>query len=200
MLAIALFLLISCLYIVLVVVIFLWLKRRNLIKFKELNPNEYFWKLKQISNKSEYELFRIAAEEKGWSDHWVDKHFRRYLEDQSLPIYVKEFLQDGRENIDAYRSNRRELFNKRLLAFYSIFALLTIGGSFIFCLYIYPKIYVYGPNGGKEIPKFARPHIFKAINYALNHKYEKACSELKQACDLGYCEEYHRRVNEGDCR
>jgi len=200
MLEITLFLLISLLYIVLVVVVTLWAKRRNLLKNKELKPEEYLWKLKQISKKSEHELFRIAAEEKGWSDHWVEKHFRRYLEDQSLPNYVKEFIEDGKDYISAYRSNRFNLFDKKLLAFYSIFALLTIGGSFIFCLYIFPRIFPYGDLNIRSISKLARPHIFRAISLADIRDYEKACSELKRACELGECEYYDLKKKDGICQ
>ena len=40
--------------------------KRNLLKTRALTPLEYLWKLKQIVGKSEYDIFLIAAEEKGW--------------------------------------------------------------------------------------------------------------------------------------
>jgi hypothetical protein len=64
-----------------------------------VTPYDDLWRLKQITGKSEFELFYIAAEEKGWPDYQVEKHFRRFLNDQTLPVYVKEFLEDGKQHI-----------------------------------------------------------------------------------------------------
>jgi len=194
----ALFLLISFLLVMLVV--YLWASNRNLIKNRALTPQDYLWKLKQISDKSEYELFHIAAEEKGWPRYQVERHFKRYLEDQTLPDYVKKFLEDGKEHINAYRSKGGDFFDKKLLIFYSLFGLLLIGGAFIFCLYIYPRIYQYGYPNGKAIPKLARPHLYQAIRFAGNRQFEKACFELKRACDLGYCDYFNMKKREGVCQ
>ena len=185
-------------FLLVMIVIYLWVSKRNLAKNRALTPKEYLWKLKQISDKSEHELFHIAAEEKGWPEYQVERHFRRYLEDQTLPEYVKEFLEDGKQYINAYRPKRGEFLNKRLLLFYSLFALLTIGGSFIFCLYIFPRIFPY-PDG-KSIPKLAKPCIFRAISFADRRLYEQACIELERACDLGYCEDYDLKKREGVCQ
>ena len=111
---------------------------------------------------------------------------------------LKEFLEDGKEYINAYRPKREEFLNKRFLLFYSLFALLTIGGSFIFCLYIFPRIFPY-PDG-KSIPKLAKPYIFRAISLADRRLYEQACIELERACDLGYCEDYDLKKREGVCQ
>ena len=185
-------------FLLVMIVVYLWASQRNLIKNKALTPKEYLWKLKQISDKSEHELFHIAAEEKGWPEYQVERHFRRYLEDQTLPEYVKEFLEDGKQYINAYRPKRGEFLNKRLLLFYSLFAMLTIGGSFIFCLYIFPRIFPY-PDG-KSISKLAKPYIFRAISLADRRLYGQACIELERACDLGYCEDYDFKKREGVCQ
>ena len=184
-------------------IVYLRASQRNLVKNKPLTLNEYLWKLKQITGKSEYELFHIAAEEKGWPDYQVERHFKRYLENQTLPDYVKEFLEDGREYINAYRPKSGNFLDKKVLIFFSIFTLLVIGGSLFFCLYIYPRIYPYSFPGGKAIPKPARPHIYKAILLAETRQYEKACLELKRACDLdclGCCEYYDLKKSEGVCQ
>ena len=179
--------------------VYLWVSRRSTIKNKALTPQEYLWKLKCITGKSEYEIFLVAAEEKGWPGYQVEKHFKRYLEDQTLPVYVKEFLEDGKEHINLYRSKGGKFFDKKLLIFYSLFALLIIGGSFVFCLYIYPRIYQYGYPGSKAIPKLAKPYIYKAILFADKRQYENACFELQRACDLGYCEYYNMKKRAGVC-
>ena len=93
-------------FLLVMLMVYLWASKRNLIKNKTLTPLEYLWKFKCITGKSEYEIFHIAAEDKGWPKYQVERHFKRYLEDQTLPDYVKEFLEDGRQHIDTYRSKR----------------------------------------------------------------------------------------------
>lgn len=128
-------------YLLVMLIVYLWASRRNLIKNKALTPQEYLWKLKQITGKSEYEIFHIAAEQKGWPDYQVERHFTKYLEHQVLPAYVTEFLEDGKEYINAYRCNGGDFLNKKLLMFYALFALLMIGGSFFISLYVFPRIF-----------------------------------------------------------
>ena len=128
-------------FLIVILLIYLYLSKRNLVKSKKLTRLEYLWKLKQITGKSEYEIFQLAAEEKGWPMYQVERHFKRYVEDQTLPDYVKAFLEDGKEHIDAYRCMPGDYLNKKLLLFYSLLALLIIGGSFILSLYIIPKIF-----------------------------------------------------------
>jgi len=109
--------------------VYLWFSKRNLIKSKALTALEYLWKLKQITDKSEYEIFHIAAEEKGWPEYQVERHFKRYLNDQTLPVYVKEFLEDGKEHISAYRGSGGDFFDKKLLIFYSTTEYLVLWAS-----------------------------------------------------------------------
>ena len=89
---------------------------------KKITLYDYLCRLKQITGKSEYEIFLIAAEEKGWPAYQVDRHFKKFLNDQSLPVCVKEFLEDGKEYIQIYRGKAGDFFNKKLLIFYTLFA------------------------------------------------------------------------------
>jgi hypothetical protein len=130
-------------FLFIILILYLVFSIRNLIKNKSLEPIEYLWKLKQIIGKSEYDIFHIAADDKGWPLYQVERHFERYLENQTLPAYVKEFLEDGKEHIDAYRCIGADFFNKKLLIFYALFTLLIIGGSFFLSLYIFPRIFPY---------------------------------------------------------
>ncbi len=191
------------LFLLVMLVIYLWASQRNMAKTKPLTHQEYLWRLKQITGKSEYDIFHIAAEEKGWADDWVEMHFKRYLEDQTLPMYVQQFIEDGKAHIEAYRPMRGNFLNKRVVFFFSIFSILAIGGALFFCLYIYPRIYPYSFLGSEAIPKPARPHIYKAILLAETRQYEEACLEVKRACDLDCldcCEYYNIKKSEGVCR
>jgi len=179
-------------FLVAMLVIYIWASQRNLAKAKPLTPQDYLWKLKQITGKSEYEIFQIAAKDKGWTDDWLEKHFRRYLEEQVLPIYVQQFIEDGKASIGAYRPRLGNLFNKKVIIFFSLFSILVIGGSFFFCLYIYPRIYPFRTPDGVPVPRFARPYYFKAISLADRGRYEKACVELEKVCELGECEYYEK--------
>jgi hypothetical protein len=123
-----------------------------------------------------------------------------YLEKQTLPNYVKDFLEDGKASIEAYRPMRSNFLDKKVVFFFSVFSILVIGGSFIFCLYIYPRIYPFDNPGGKTISKLVRPYIFKAISFADKGQFEKACLELKRACELGECEYNETKKRGGVCQ
>jgi len=194
-------------FLLLILVVYFLASKRNLAKKRISSPQEYLWKLKQITGKSEYELFLIAAHEKKWPDYYVKRHFRRYLQDQTLPDYVKEFLEDGRDFINGYRPAKGSIFDKKVLTFYSIFATFIIGGSFIFCLYIYPRIYDLRSIPSltlvrmvKENPKISKPYIERAISLGLRDWVEKACTGLEQACDAGNCEYYDEKRSQGVCQ
>jgi hypothetical protein len=120
--------------------------KRTLFKIKLVTPFDFLWRLKEITGKSEYEIFHIAAAEKGWPEYQVEKHFKKFLSDQTLPVYVKEFLEDGKEHISAYQSAGEDLFNKRLLVFYALLTILILGGSLFLSIYIIPKYLQYDQN------------------------------------------------------
>ena len=194
-------------FLLVMLVVYLWASKRNLMKNRPLTPQEYLWKLKCITSKSEYELFQIAAKEKGWPSYQVERHFGKYLEDQKIPEYVSEFLNDGKEYIDAYRSVSGNFFDKRIMIFFSLFTLFIIGGSFIFCLYIYPRIFVLEGLSFRAIantiranPKYAMSFVNRAASLTEKGQPEKACAYLRLACKSGYCEKYNRKKIEGVCR
>ena len=187
-------------FLLVMLVVYIWASQRNLAKARPSTHQEYLWRLKQITGKSEYEIFQIAAKEKGWTDDWVEIHFKRYLEDQTLPIYVQQFIEDGKAHIEAYRPTLGKLFDKKVVLFFSIFSLLVVGGSLFFCLYIYPRIYQFGTPGSKDIPKVVKPFVYKAISLADRGQFEKACIELKRACELGECEWYDFYKGDGTCQ
>ena len=125
-------------FLLIILTVYYVANKRSLFQ-KEISLYDYLWRLKQITGKSEYEIFLIAAEEKGWPAYQVDRHFKKFLSDQSLPVYVKEFLEDGKEYIRTYRGKSGDFFNKKLLIFYTLFALVILGGSLILALCIIPR-------------------------------------------------------------
>ena len=79
-------------------------KLANLIKGdlpKEPTYSDLMYKLHLILEVSEHDIFQIAARESGNSS-WKD-HFKQYVKDGSLPAYMIEFLEDGREKIVKYQ-------------------------------------------------------------------------------------------------
>ena len=67
-------------FLFILLIVYFWAGRRKIVKKRAFTPLEYLWKLQQITGKSEYELFQIAAEEKGWPSYQVERYFKRYLE------------------------------------------------------------------------------------------------------------------------
>ena len=130
-------------------IVYVWLNSRYFILKQLRTPEDYLWKLRHITDKSEYEIFEIAAEEKGRPIHLVEDDFNRYIKDQTLPIYVKQFLSDGKEYIGAFRDTGGILFDKKLVVFYSLFGLLILGGSLVICLWVFPKIWPIIPGGDR---------------------------------------------------
>ena len=101
----------------LAILVTIWIAYLRFIKSRwkaqnSISPEQYLWELRKITGKGEYELFHIAAKEKGWPENQVENHFRRFLEDQTLPIYMKQFLEEGQAYIDEYRSGKVLFFDK----------------------------------------------------------------------------------------
>ena len=195
-------------FLLLILVVYFFASQRNIAPKNISSPQDYLWRLKQITGKSEYELFRIAAKDKGWPDYYVDRHFRKYLEDQTLPEYVKEFLADGQEFIHQYRPARGNYFDLKVLTFFSIFTTVIIGGSFIFCLYIYPIIYPYYESAQKAViirsfkenPRFASAYLERASSLGFMKFVENACTGLELACESGTCKPYDEKRRDGVCQ
>lgn len=197
--------------VLLVILVALWITYLRFItsRWKGQNatsPEQYLWELRKITGKGEYELFHIAAEEKGWPENQVENHFRRFLEDQTLPIYMKQFLEEGKAYIDDYRSGRAFFFDKKLILAHAGLGAVLIGGSFIIALYIFPILFQWNymsdfavRNAIRVNPRLAPHFIERAISMGEKGQIERACHDLGLACDLGYCEEYSTKIKEGVC-
>ena len=169
-------------------------------------PEQYLWELRKITGKGEYELFHIAAEEKGWPPDQVENHFRRFLEDQTLPIYMKQFLEEGKAYIDGYRSASVFFFDKKLILAHAAMGSVLIGGSFIIALYIFPILFQWNHmsdfairNAIRINPRLAPHFVERAISMGEEGQIERACHDLGLACEVGYCEAYDAKIKEGVC-
>lgn len=92
------------------VTIWLWLGNRKLEKKMDtpLSYYELLWKLKLITNMSEYDIFHAAGKEKKHAAYKVDDDFKRYLNSDAewLPVYLQQFLEEGREHIIEYKIHK----------------------------------------------------------------------------------------------
>ena len=82
--------------------IIIWIGNRKIEQAKHgaPTPSDYLHKLHLILGVSDFEIFKIAAAEKG--NHSYEEHFDQYLKDGSLPHYLIEFLDEGKEYIEKY--------------------------------------------------------------------------------------------------
>ena len=71
------------------------------IKNTEPTYSDYLYRLHLILNKSEYDIFKIAALEV--NNHSYDEHFAEYVKTGSLPTYMERFLDEGKPYIDECR-------------------------------------------------------------------------------------------------
>jgi hypothetical protein len=88
--------------IILIVGIILWKGNREIQKNIRPEKPEYGdWlrRLHLITEKSESEIFKIAAKENGISTGSAEYHFKSYLQDGRMPSYLKKFLDEGKEYI-----------------------------------------------------------------------------------------------------
>ena len=58
------------------------------------------YKISLETGQTEYDLFRKSAKDWAVSDHRIEQDFRRYMADQVLPYYVKDFVRRNCERID----------------------------------------------------------------------------------------------------
>ena len=198
-------------FVILAILVGIWIMYLRFIKSRWeakniTSPEQYLWELRKITGKGEYELFHIAAEEKGWPPDQVDKHFRRFLEDQILPIYMKQFLDEGQAYIDEYRSGSGFIFDKKLILAHAAMGTVLIGGSLIIALYIFPILFQWNymsdfaiRNAIRVNPRLAQHFIERAMSFGEEGQIERACHDLGLACDVGYCEEYNTQIKIGVC-
>lgn len=100
----------------LLICILVW---RNALKMQNAhiqinNPidyDQYLYKLTLITEKSTREIFYIAGE--GIPRYMIERDFKDYLMKQSIPSYVTEFIDDGKEVIEDTIVSPFTYFNNR---------------------------------------------------------------------------------------
>jgi len=72
-----------------------------------MNIRFYLIQLALILNCSEFKIFQIAAKEKGLPESSIVNHFKSYIlnygNDSYIPVYVKQFIDKGKEIIDGIK-------------------------------------------------------------------------------------------------
>jgi hypothetical protein len=67
----------------------------------ELEANENFlYNISQETGRSEYELFQISAKRWLVSNDRIDQDFKRYMANQTMPFYAKDFVRRNQTQID----------------------------------------------------------------------------------------------------
>ena len=117
---------------------------RNLKPTNRADPisiEDYLQKITHITGFSTYEIFRRSAEDWHVSADRIDRDFKTYLSNLTVPYYVKDFVRRGQKHIDdLYLGKGRYLADKRLLVFYAALLLLFWGGAVFLSLYVFPHI------------------------------------------------------------
>jgi hypothetical protein len=67
---------------------------------------DYLFKISRVTGKSEYDIFRKSAENWPVSSEKIDQDFKRYLDYQSVPHYVTDFVRKNKKHIDALHMPR----------------------------------------------------------------------------------------------
>jgi hypothetical protein len=77
-----------------------------LFSYEPTTMEDYLYKISRIAGKSEYEIFLKSAEEWPVSVDKIEEDFKAYLQHQSVPYYVRDFIRRNKEHIDSLRIPR----------------------------------------------------------------------------------------------
>jgi hypothetical protein len=75
----------------------------------ELEANENFlYNISQETGRSEYELFQISSKRWLVSNDRIDQDFKRYMANQTMPFYAKDFVRRNQSQIDPSLMKEKE--------------------------------------------------------------------------------------------
>jgi len=83
---------------------------------------------------NEYDLFHKSAENWPVSDDRIEKDFKRYMADQVMPYYAKDFVRKNQAHIDESLKNKRKVKPTSWLDWAK--ALIVFPGSVLFLFFI----------------------------------------------------------------
>jgi hypothetical protein len=66
----------------------------------QLSMEDYIFKIARVTGHSEYDVFCKSAEDWPVSQEKIEQDFTRYLQSQSIPHYVNDFVRRNKEHID----------------------------------------------------------------------------------------------------
>jgi hypothetical protein len=67
---------------------------------KPATMEDYLFKIAGITGKSEYDIFVKSAEEWPITTGKIEEDFKAYLNHQTVPYYVRDFVRKNQEHID----------------------------------------------------------------------------------------------------
>jgi len=72
----------------------------KIVHDKPLSMEDYLFKISRVTGHSEYDVFCKSAEAWPVSRKKIEQDFTRYLEQQSVPHYVNDFVRRNKKHID----------------------------------------------------------------------------------------------------
>ena len=76
---------------------------RTVKEDKPLPVEFYLYKIARLTGKSEYDVFCKSAENWPVSQAKIEQDFKKYLNHQSTPHYVNDFVRKNKKHIDELR-------------------------------------------------------------------------------------------------
>ena len=67
---------------------------------KAISMEDYLFKISRVTGHSEYDVFCKSAEAWPVSREKIEEDFTRYLQQQSVPHYVNDFVRRNKKHID----------------------------------------------------------------------------------------------------
>lgn len=84
-------------------------KAQRFIRTDLAERDHSLYKISLETGQTEYDLFRKSAKDWAVSDDRITQDFIRYMVDQSLPYYVKDFVRKNHEHIDESLVKKEEI-------------------------------------------------------------------------------------------
>ena len=87
----------------------LYRKFKNDSKADQIAMKNSLYPISLATGRTEYNLFRKSAEEWAVSSDRIDRDFKRYMADNVLPYYAKDFVRKNRTHIDESLIKEKEI-------------------------------------------------------------------------------------------